>query len=106
EAEAAPAQRLDLLLLLAVVADRAPRLLEQPSQGCVGDLDVAPERAAQDVFGDDTSAVVQEQQEEIEHERLHAHCAARAPERAGLSIELAVAPEESHSRRPFESAYR
>ena len=82
----------------AMVYDHAARLLQQASQRSVGDLDVGPEPAPQHVLADDPPALLEQQEEQIQHERLDADGPARTHQRTRLAIELAVGPTESQPR--------
>ena len=94
EAEAALVQRADQRLLVAVVADRAPRRADARIQRRVGDQPSLPHRVEQLVLADDPVAMPHQIGEHVEHLRLDRHGRAGVPQLLPHQIDLVRAEAE------------
>jgi hypothetical protein len=100
EAQAAPRDRLDELLLLAAVADRSPCSVDTVAErGFRHDAPV-PDVREQVILAYDAVAVADQMQDKVEHLRLDMNRVARAAELAPVSVDRVVAEQKPHLRMP------
>ena len=97
EADAAAGERADEFLLLAAVADRAPRRVDPLGHGRVRDDPTVPDCRQQIILADHAIPVADHVQQQVEHLRLDRHQVAAAAQLAPIRIEGAIAEQEAHS---------
>ena len=97
EAEAALVQRADQRLLVAVVADRAPRRADARIERRVGDHPSLPHRLEQLVLADDPVAMPHQIGEHVEDLRLDRHGRAGVPQFLPHQIDLIGAEAENQT---------
>src|SRR5581483_7660211 len=87
----------DQLLRLAGVADRAARRVDVGGERGVRDRAPAPERGEQILSRDDAVAILDEIDQEIEHERLDGNRLAAAGELPRIGVKRMIGKEKLHT---------
>ena len=90
EADAAAGDGADQPLLVAVVADRAPRGIDATRQGGIRHDAAAPDRGDEIVLADDAVAVLHEVEQEIEYLRFDGNGRGAAMQLAPVGIEHVI----------------